>query len=115
MSPPCLVFYFIVGLVVMENKIELPLELVLSIQEALNVIPNTQVNGDCKTYDLASELSREIQYKFSEVESINISKGDDLHHVGMNKRGVVIDASDLNAIKVRTISGEDCWALSECE
>ena len=44
-----------------------------------------------------------------------VFKGDDLHNPSLNKTGVVLDASDKEAVKVRTVSGEDYWKLSDCE
>lgn len=44
-----------------------------------------------------------------------VFKGDDLHNPQLNKTGVVMDASNEDAIKVRTASGEDVWKLSDCE
>ena len=42
-------------------------------------------------------------------------RGDDLYNSTLNKVGVVLDSSNDNKIKVRTVSGEDYWMLSECE
>lgn len=54
------------------------------------------------------------------VESLNmvpqkVFRGDDLYNSALNKTGIVLDASNENEIKVRTVSGDDYWILSECE
>jgi hypothetical protein len=45
----------------------------------------------------------------------NVFKGDNLHNPRLNKTGVVLDASNKEAVKVRTVSGDDYWKLSDCE
>jgi len=44
-----------------------------------------------------------------------VQRCDDLHNSKLNKVGVGLDASNENAITVRTVSGEDVWSLSDCE
>ncbi|MCC9662128.1 MULTISPECIES: hypothetical protein [unclassified Pseudoalteromonas] len=44
-----------------------------------------------------------------------VIRGTDLYNRVINKTGVVIDASNKKAIKVKTVLGNDTWSLVDCD
>lgn len=44
-----------------------------------------------------------------------VVRGDNLHNTKLNLTGFVIDASNKEAIKIRSVLNEGFWKLSDCE
>lgn len=88
-----------------------------------------------KEYQAANKLIKELNKKdldhthfesggsffvlWAELEADSpekkVIRGTDLYNRVINKTGVVIDASNKKAIKVKTVLGNDTWSLVDCD